>query len=282
MTFRLRRALAVSTIVASAGLFGATAYAQQQTQPAAQQANPPASSEPGSQTATPPSGVEQTPNFSAERGFQGRALARLSQMSPQDRAALLDARLAGLKAGLELTADQDKLWTPLEQTVRDGVNKAIEMRQQYAGRQQAADPMERLHRLSEMASARADFLHRFVDSAQPLYASLTPDQKRRLPMLMQEMGGAGGGLGMHGNGRQGMMGGQMRERMQEQMRGESGQRMGQGMGQGMRGHGGGAGMREDSQERRGWGRQGDWRRGDRDGWRRGDQDGDRRGGRGPG
>ena len=31
-----------------------------------------------------------------------------------NRAALLDAELAGLKAALKLNADQDKLWTPFE------------------------------------------------------------------------------------------------------------------------------------------------------------------------
>ena len=39
--------------------------------------------------------------------------------TPEDRAAFLDARLAALHAGLELTADQDKLWPPVEQALRD-------------------------------------------------------------------------------------------------------------------------------------------------------------------
>ena len=36
-----------------------------------------------------------------------------------DRAAMLDARLGGLKAGLRLTPDQEKLWGPFEAAVRD-------------------------------------------------------------------------------------------------------------------------------------------------------------------
>ena len=40
-----------------------------------------------------------------------------SRFSPEDRAAFLDARIAALKAGLELNADQEKNWAPLE--VRD-------------------------------------------------------------------------------------------------------------------------------------------------------------------
>ncbi len=31
-----------------------------------------------------------------------------------DRETMLDAKLAGMKAGLQLTSDQDKLWVPFE------------------------------------------------------------------------------------------------------------------------------------------------------------------------
>src|SRR3984885_16377617 len=49
---------------------------------------------------------------SAQREQHGR-------FSPEDRAAFLDARIAGLKAGLELNAGQEKNWPPLELAMRD-------------------------------------------------------------------------------------------------------------------------------------------------------------------
>jgi zinc resistance-associated protein len=36
-----------------------------------------------------------------------------------DHEAMLDAKLAGLRAGLRLTSDQEKLWPPFETAVRD-------------------------------------------------------------------------------------------------------------------------------------------------------------------
>src|SRR5271170_2362581 len=42
-----------------------------------------------------------------------------SRFSSEDRAAFLDARIAALKAGLELSADQEKNWPPLESAMRD-------------------------------------------------------------------------------------------------------------------------------------------------------------------
>ena len=219
MKSRLGLALAVSTIVASGGLLGATAYAQQQPTPPAMQKSSPAPTASGAQMAAP-SRSEKKPDMASGKAFRDRALAKLSKMSPADRAAFLDARLAAVKAGLELTADQEKLWAPVEQTVRDGVAQAVQMRQKFAGGQQAANPIQRLRRISEITTARANFLRSFADAAQPFYAKLTPAQKHRLPMLMHGMGGPPGrmGMGMGGKGGEGMMSGRMREMMHRCMK----------------------------------------------------------------
>jgi hypothetical protein len=43
-----------------------------------------------------------------------------------DHQALLDSKLAGLKAGLKLTPDQEKLWEPFEAAVRDAAKMRME------------------------------------------------------------------------------------------------------------------------------------------------------------
>ena len=47
-------------------------------------------------------------------------------MSPEDRAAFADARIAAVKAGLKLTPDQEKLWPPVEAAVRDFAKMRID------------------------------------------------------------------------------------------------------------------------------------------------------------
>ncbi len=42
-----------------------------------------------------------------------------SRMNPEDRAAYADARIAAVHAGLKLTADQEKLWPPVEAAVKE-------------------------------------------------------------------------------------------------------------------------------------------------------------------
>ena len=48
--------------------------------------------------------------------FMRRAWGR---MTGEDRAALFEAHLAALHVGLKLTAEQEKLWPPLEDALRD-------------------------------------------------------------------------------------------------------------------------------------------------------------------
>jgi hypothetical protein len=42
---------------------------------------------------------------------------RHMQLSPEDRAAFTDARIAAVHAGLKLNPDQEKLWPPVETAV---------------------------------------------------------------------------------------------------------------------------------------------------------------------
>jgi hypothetical protein len=125
-----------------------------------------------------------------------------SRFSPEDRAAFLDARIAALKAGLELNADQEKNWQPLESAMRDLAKERAarfaEWRQRReAGGDQAGgfNPIDRLTRFSERLSARAADLQKLAAAAKPLYDSLDDGQKRRFAILFR--GGMGGGHWRH-------------------------------------------------------------------------------------
>ena len=117
-----------------------------------------------------------------------------ARLNDTDRAAMLDARLASIKTGLKLTPEQEKLWPALESAVRDNVKKMSELRDKRQTADRAADPIERMRRQADEMSARADAMRNVATAAQPLYATLNDDQKRRLPMLMR-MGEGGHGQG---------------------------------------------------------------------------------------
>jgi zinc resistance-associated protein len=113
---------------------------------------------------------------------------RHHHMSAEDRAAFVDARIAALKAGLELTPDQAKNWPAFEQALRDMAKlraeriAAREAREQNPSQTPIA-PFDRLsQRADNMAKASA-VLKRIAETGQPLYMSLSDAQKGRYQKL---------------------------------------------------------------------------------------------------
>jgi LTXXQ motif family protein len=116
------------------------------------------------------------------------------RMSPEDRAAMLDARIAGIHAGLKLTTDQEKLWPPVESAVRDFAKMRMDRanawrkaEQETQGQPQPEqDPVTRLRERADNMATSAAALKKIADAADPLYKTLDEGQKRRLAMLTHE------------------------------------------------------------------------------------------------
>jgi hypothetical protein len=110
------------------------------------------------------------------------------RMNPEDRAALADARIAAVHAGLKLTPDQEKLWPPLEAAVRDFAKLRIDranarMNAKPDDAQKADDPVARLRERADSMTASGAALKKIADAADPLYKTLDEGQKRRLKIL---------------------------------------------------------------------------------------------------
>ena len=128
------------------------------------------------------------------------------RMSGEDRAAFADARIAAVKAGLKLNADQEKLWLPVETAVRDFAKLRIDranarmnaqrddsrdVQKQDSGN--AGDPVARLRDRAETMATTAAAMKRIADAADPLYKTLDDGQKRRLAILTHMDRRFGGG-----------------------------------------------------------------------------------------
>jgi zinc resistance-associated protein len=132
-------------------------------------------------------------------GREGRGA--MERFSPEDREAFTDARLAALRAGLKLSADQEKLWPAVEDAIRGLVKQRREqMREWRDSRGERRDDIPALIRgMAERQAARADSLRKLADAAAPLYATLDEGQKRRAQVLMRGLRPRG----MMGGGRHG-------------------------------------------------------------------------------
>lgn len=129
--------------------------------------------------------------------FQGHM-----RMNAEDRAAFTDARIAAVKAGLKLTADQEKLWPPVEAAVRDLAKLRVDranarMNARPDDQQKPDDPVTRLRDRAENLAATAAAMKRIADAADPLYKTLDDGQKRRLAILTHMEGRFGGGWRPH-------------------------------------------------------------------------------------
>src|SRR5689334_21497906 len=112
-----------------------------------------------------------------------------SRMSPEDRSAYADARIAAVHAGLKLTADQEKLWPPVEAAVRDFAKLRIDRANAWmeadknADAQQQPDMVARLRERADNMATSAAALKKIADAADPLYKTLDDGQKRLLTLL---------------------------------------------------------------------------------------------------
>ncbi len=118
-------------------------------------------------------------------GGDGPRLEYRHRPSPADIAAFTDARIAALKAGLELTPDQAKNWPPFEQALRDMAQLRIQRIQaRLSGQEQApTTPFDRLERRADNMAKRSAALKKVADAGAPLYQSFSDDQKARFMKL---------------------------------------------------------------------------------------------------
>lgn len=132
------------------------------------------------QTQTPPGDAPAAPTFSKE-----------------DKQAFVDARIAGVKAALKLTPEQEKLWPAVEKAMRDLAAERVKLREAKTAKSpRDMDPVERIRFRATNMGAMADGLKKLADASEPLYKSLDDNQKRRLTFLTR-MGGRDGASGWH-------------------------------------------------------------------------------------
>lgn len=114
----------------------------------------------------------------------------------EDVTALTDARIAGLKAGLKLSAEQEKNWPAVEAAIRDlAKQRADRIAERRARPRDAArqrpDMIQRLRRGADAMTKRATALGKLADAAEPLYKTLDEGQKHRFTLLLRASRGPG-------------------------------------------------------------------------------------------
>lgn len=127
---------------------------------------------------------------------QGPAAGPASpRITAADLNALTDARIAIIKAALQLTPDQERYWPAIEDAIRsrakdriarfEAVTTGVAERADRSPIENLRDrnPVEFLNRRADALAQRSADLKKLASAWQPLYQTLTPDQKRRMGFL---------------------------------------------------------------------------------------------------
>jgi hypothetical protein len=135
--------------------------------------------------------AQQTP-----QGGPGANAPQRPRLSQDERAALLDARIAGLKAGLKLTPAQERNWPAVEAALRERAKLRDERFEQFrklreqrrTDSTQRGDMLERLRSRADHMASSAASMKKLADAIDPLYKSLDDSQKQRFTLLYRAGG----------------------------------------------------------------------------------------------
>ena len=114
--------------------------------------------------------------------------AGMRHLSAADLNALTDARVGIIKAALQLTPEQEKYWPAVEEAIRARAKNRQARLERVAELRDSSpldvvgerNPVELLQRRAEILGQRAADLKKLADAWEPLYKTLTPDQKKRM------------------------------------------------------------------------------------------------------
>ena len=117
------------------------------------------------------------------------------RLSAADLERLTESRINIVKAALQLTPDQEKYWPAIEDAIRtrakDRQARIIEAAKRMAELRESnpldvlrnRDPVDFLRRRADALTQRADDLKKLAAAWEPLYKTLSPEQKQRMAFL---------------------------------------------------------------------------------------------------
>jgi Spy/CpxP family protein refolding chaperone len=117
--------------------------------------------------------------------------AAMTHPAAADLKSMTDTRINVIKAALQLTSDQEKYWPAVEDAIRNRAkNRQARWERMAELRDGAASDaigdrnlIEIMQRRAEALTQRGNDLKKVADAWEPLYKTLSPDQKKRMAVV---------------------------------------------------------------------------------------------------
>jgi hypothetical protein len=100
---------------------------------------------------------------------------------------MAETRIKELHAKLHITAEQEGLWAPVAQAMRDNAEEMEGLIQARRQNKSQMSTIENLTAFEEITQAHADGIKRFVAALQPLYDAMSAAQQKNADLVFQSM-----------------------------------------------------------------------------------------------
>jgi periplasmic protein CpxP/Spy len=114
--------------------------------------------------------------------------AKAAPAQPKAKASRVDRteeRIKKLHETLKITPEQEDLWKAFIQVMRDNAKTMDEMSIARAEKAKSMNALEDLKSYSEIVQAHADGLNKYVSAFEPLYASMSDEQKKNADLMFR-------------------------------------------------------------------------------------------------
>jgi hypothetical protein len=99
---------------------------------------------------------------------------------------LTDVRVGVIRAALQLLPEQEKLWPAVDEAIRARAEtryRRLAVLRERLDQPRDIDPVQLYRQRADVLADRAAGLRKLADAWQPLYQTLTPEQKTRLRLV---------------------------------------------------------------------------------------------------
>ncbi len=116
--------------------------------------------------------------------------------APTKREARVEERIKQLHSSLKITAQQEDQWSKFADVMRDNAHNMGDLYRQRVERRDTMSALDDMKQYAQITQTDAEGTKRLVDAFEPLYTSLSPEQKKLSDTAFRQ-GGPGKGRHAH-------------------------------------------------------------------------------------
>jgi len=107
------------------------------------------------------------------------------------REARVEERIAQLHSSLKITSAQEAQWAPFADAMRENARTMGDLYRQRIAQRDSMSALDDMKQYQQITQTNADGTKRLVEAFEPLYASLSPEQKKLADTSFREDGRGG-------------------------------------------------------------------------------------------